>query len=256
MALADCLRVYDQMMSDFAGGFSTQDQSVLTVFATPDRPFAEVIQEAIKADEEFRSQMMESNLIASVTRLDPVYNPKLRVDVPFGPILTTPLNNAGDLAYSEYPRPYLMPYQLDLRSRSRTAANLWAQWFYFKFNPYVCFNVDFGVLWGTKQIQTELSSVRHNSDLETAEKERWIRWTVKINVLNAWMFPITDNTADIPDPFGMLYVEKIVKKVFFQVYLSPNNPPVPDPTIPGVQLVDTVERAELQSAGSVAVESN
>jgi hypothetical protein len=255
MALQDCLRIYDQTMSDFVGGFAVDGNPVVTIFSTPDRPFGEVVDELTQVDEEFRSQMMETNLVASVARLDPMYNPKLRVDVPFGRVLKVPLNSQGDQLASEYPRPYIIPYQFDLRARSRTDANLWMQWIQFKFNPYVCFNVDFGVLWGRRQIQTILDTIVDNSELEKGEKERWIRWTVKIRILNAWIFPIITDTDDVPDPFGMFKIYKVVKKVVVDIYTSPNNPPVPDPTLPGVDLVDTVTRAEVDSVANVPVES-
>jgi len=127
----------------------------------------------------------------------------------------------------------------------------------FKYNPYVCLYPDFGRIWnGRKQIQTILNTIRDNSDLESGEKERWLRWTVKITVLNAWIFPITNDTNDIPDPFGMFNIYRIVKKVVVDTYISPYNPPVPDPSIPGVVLVDTIARAEIDSSANVAVESN
>mgnify|MGYP005814129243 CR=1 FL=1 len=256
MALLDCLRVYDQALSDFVGGFSVEDRPTITIFASPDRPFAEVVQELSDHDEEFRSQMMESNLIASVARMDPVYNPKLRVDIPFGPVLANPLNPQGDTVESEYPRPFILPYQIDLRSRSRTNCNLWAQWVMFKFNPYVCLYPRFGELWGQKQVQLALNSIVDNSELEKGEEERWIRWTVTLRVLNGWIFPIAVDTDDMPDPFGMFKVYKVVKKVVVETYVSPFNPPVPDPTLPGVELVDTAVRAEVGTSVDVAVESN
>jgi hypothetical protein len=256
MALQDCLEIYDQAISDMVGGYSVESRPTITIFATPDRPFAEVVQELVNADEEFRSQMHESNLIASVSRLDPMYNPKLRVDVPFGRLLKTPLTPGGDIVTSQYPRPYIIPYQLDLRARTRKDANLWIQWVQFKFNPYVCLYPDFGVLWGgQKQIQLLLTSIRDNSNLETDEEERWIRWTVQIQILNAWIFPIAIDTSDIPDPFGMLRVLRVVRDVKIGIYLSPNNPPIPDPAL-GALLVDTVQRAELDASANLPVESN
>lgn len=256
MALQDCLRIYDQAISDFVGGFSVEGRPTVTIFATPDRPFAEVVQELSEASEEFRSAMMESNLVASVARLDPLYNPKLRVDIPFGPILAQPISQDGDTVESEYPRPYILPYQIDLRSRNRTDANLWAQWVQFKFNPYVCLYPNFGELWGQRQIQLMLVTISDTSELEKGEEERWIRWTVNIRILNGWIFPIAVDTNDIPDPFGMFKVYKRVKKVVVETYASPNNPPVPNPSLPGVELVDTAIRAEVGSSAEVAVESN
>lgn len=253
MALLDCLRIYDQAMADLVGGFAVEGRPVVTIFSTPDRPFAEVVQGLQQTDESFRSQMMETNLIASVARLDPVYNPKLRVDIPFGPVLQ---QSNGDVVTSEYPRPFILPYQIDLRARSRTDANLWFHWIAFKFNPYVCLYLNFGELWGTKQIQLILDGTRDNSELEKGEEERWIRWTIRVRVLNAWMFPIITDTDDVPDPHGMFKIYRVVKKVGVEVYASPNKPPVPDLSLPGVELVDTITRAEVDAAASVAVESN
>lgn len=253
MSVQDCLRIYDQAVSDFVGGFAVEGRSVLTMFASPDRPFAEVIQKMSESDEEYRSQLMESNLIGSVARMDPQYNAKLRVNAPFGQILPT-IN--GSEVLSEYPRPYVIPYQLDLRSRSRTHANMWIQWVMFKFNPYFCLYPNFGALWGTRQIQLQLNQTVDNSELETGEKERWIRWTVTLKILNAWIFPIVTDTNDIPDPYGMFTLYKVVNKVFVSTYISPNLPPVPDPTLPGVQLVDTAEAAQVLVNASMAVETN
>jgi hypothetical protein len=255
--LLDCLRIYDEAISEFVGKFAVEGKPVITIFATPDRPFAEVVQEISREDESFRSQMEESNLICSVGRMDPQYNPKLRVDSPFGKVLSAPVSTEGDVLTSEYPRPYIIPYQLDLRSRSRTLANLWSQWIMFKFNPYVCLYPNFGALWGgQKQIQLILNQIIDNSELETGESERWIRWTVTLRILNAWIFPIPENLNDIPDPFGMFKVYKVVKEVVVETYLSPDSPPVPDPTIPGVVLVDTEILQLVESSAGMTVESN
>lgn len=256
MAVRDCLRIYDQAVSDFVGSFSVNGKDVVTIFATPDRPFAEVVRDIGASDEDFRSQMMETNLICSVARMDPQYNPNLRVNVPFGKLLSTPITPGGDILASQYPRPYIIPYQLDLRSRNRTDANFWAQWIMFKFNPYWCLYPDFGPLWGgPKQIQLILNQIVDNSELEKGEEERWIRWTVTLRILNAWIFPIVDDTNDIPDPYGMFTVYKTVKKVVVDTYISPNDPPVPDPSIPGVVLVDHVVRALVEPSAGMPIES-
>ena len=256
MPLLDCLRIYDQAMADFIGTFAVENRPVVTVFSTPDRPFAEVVQEMSASSEVFRSQMHETNLIASVARMDPLYNPKLRVDSRFEELMR-PYNLDGDVLASEYPRPYIIPYQIDLRSRSRTDANLWMQWIQFKFNPYVCLYPDFGNLWNNqKQIQLILQSIVDNSELEKGEEERWIRWTVVIRILNAWIFPIAVDTDDIPDQFGMFHIYPVVKKVVADIYVCESSPPIPDPSLPGVTLADTVVRAQLDSAAVLPIESN
>jgi len=131
------------------------------------------------------------------------------------------------------------------------------QWVQFKFNPYVCLYPRFGELWGTRQIQLILQAITDNSDLDTTdEEERWIRWTVIIRILNAFIFPIAVDTDDIPDVFGMFKIYKSVKKVQVDMYLSPYNPPVPDPSLPGVVLVETAVREEIDGSAVVAVESN
>lgn len=252
----DCLRIYDQAVSDFVGGFSVEGRDVVTIVATPDRPFAELVRELSNESDEFRSQMMESNLICSVTRMDPQYNPNLRVNVPFGKLLQNPINPpGGDVLSSQYPRPYIIPYQLDLRARSRTDANLWVQWIMFKFNPYWCLYPDFGPLWGgSKQIQLQLAQTVDNSQLETGEEERWIRWTITIKILNAWIFPLVDDTNDIPDTYGMFTIYKTVKKVVVETYVSPDSPP--NPESPDAILVDTAVRALVESNAGIPVESN
>lgn len=262
MALSDNLETYDTTMTNWASGFSVEGRPTETFFSTADRPFAfENIE-----DEEYRSLLMRSNLIVAVSRLDPQYEPKLRQSV--GLPLTPPLDNRY-IYWSEFPRPYRISYQIDMRSRSRKDANLWIQWIMFQMNPYMCFYVDFGPFWNTMngqnrtapgktavQIQSILRGpLVNNSDLESGEKERWIRWTATVEILNAFMFPVPQDDSDIPDPFGMLRIYRVVRDIQVDLYVSPHRPPVPDPSQPGVQLAGTVRRAVVDPAADMPVES-
>lgn len=261
MALADNLETYDTAVTNWVRTFQVEGTSVETLFSTADRPFAF----EDPADEEYRALMMRSNLIVSVTRMFHQYNPNLRQSV--GLPLTPTLDNRY-IYWSEFPRPYLIQYQLDCRSRTRKDANLWSQWITFGMNPYTCFYIDFGPLWNTMdgatktapgktavQIQLILRNLIDNTSLESGEKERWIRWTATIEIMNAYMFPVPESDADIPDPFGMLRIYKVVRDVQVDLYVSPEIPPIPDPSRPGVQLASTVRRAVVDPAADMPVES-
>lgn len=275
MPLSDNLYTYDKAMAGWVQTFNVgawyaynegpsdglSSVPTETLFATADRPFA--FEGA--TDEDYRSLMMRSNLIVSVARVYHAYNPQLRQSVGF-PI--TPTLEGRYVYYSQYPRPYIIQYQIDCRARNRQDANLWAQWIMFEMNPYMVFYIDFGPFWNTMnganrtapgktavQIQSILRSLVDNSDLESQEKERWTRWTATIEVMNAYMFPVPETDADIPDPFGMLRIYKVVRDVKVDLYVSPHNPPTPDPNIPGVQLASTVRRAVVDPAADLPVES-
>lgn len=282
MALSDTLYTYDLAMTNWVRTFNVgpwycrnvgsedfDSSATETLFATADRPFA--FEDA--ADEDYRSLMMRSNLVVSVTRGSPVYNPKLRQSV--GLPLTPTLENRYQY-WSQFPRPYILPYQIDCRARSRKDANLWIQWIQFEMNPYQVFYLDFGPFWNTMnpppdgsrpqtpgtgpgkravQIQLILRNLTDNSQLETGEKERWSRWTASVEILNAYMFPVPETDDDIPDPFGMLRIYKVVRDVQVDLYVSPRVPPEPDETVPGVQKDITVRRAVVDPAADMPVES-
>lgn len=267
MAIKDNLETYDTVVTNWVRTFSVEGIPVETNFATADRPHS--MEQAV--DEAYRSLQMRSNAIVSVTRLNPTYNPKLRQHIDILPLTKDPslIDNKFVLG-SKYPRPYTIQYQLDFRGRSRVDANLWVQWIYFTFNPYNVFYVDFGPLWNTMDsvlkrpapaktaVQLHMildSPLVDNSDLETGESERFIRWTVTVKFLNAFMFPVPELDSDIPDPFGMITIYKVVKDVKVDLYVSPSVPPIPDPNLPGVQLASTVRRAVADPAADMPTES-
>lgn len=248
MPLQDTFRLYDNAVRDWVRSFVTEGNPVETVFATPDRPFGRY-----KSMDEFRSVLMKQNIIVSVTRLDPVYNPALRIDTPIIPVAVA--RDRSSVLGSQYPRPYLLPYQVDLRARRRTAANLWLQWIYFTMNPYHVFKIDFGSIWSIKNIHALLDSIVDNSDLETGENERFIRWTVTLHLI-AFMFPVPENVdTDVPDPFGMLQRYKTVKDAQVDIYDSVDPKHDSDPASPDNHLVDVIRRKGIEGSAELPVES-
>lgn len=257
--IKDILRIYDTVITNWVKLYTVDGNPVETEFATADRPFVT----DQPGDDDYRSQPMKSNLIVSVTRLDPQYNPKLRAD---NPVVWKSTDNRTALS-AGYPRPYILPYQLDCRSRARTAANLWSQWIMFRMNPYFVFYEDFGPLWNTMDATTKqsghtavqlhliLRSIRDTTDLETGEEERWIRWSVTVELMNAFMFPVPETDDDLHDPFGIFRVYSVVRDAQVDFYTSPYTPPVPDPTLPGVELVGTVRQRVVDPTADVPVES-
>ena len=218
MAVRDTLRFYDQALVDwvstFTAGTSTNPIVVPVVLASPDRPFGEA-----KSESEFRLSMMKSNLIVSVTRLDLQFNQRHRVPVPWGTVARDPITN--NIVTSEYPRPYLLSYQIDFRSRQRRDANRWIQWVQFTTNIYKVFTIDFGIPWGVKRIDSEVTVLVDNSDLEPADPEgnRFVRHTFTVS-LTAFMFLSVDSIDDIPDTYGQLSIERPFRELIVDTYLA------------------------------------
>lgn len=217
-----------------------------TTFASPDQPYGK-----FNTEEALRSAFMKTPVV-SITRGDLTYDPRHRMDGLYYPIEVA---RGGEVSIvSLYPRPYRIPYQLDLRTRTRRWANLWLQWIYFNFNPIRILKIDFGYPWGVKKCDLELvSRVVDNSDLEPLGKERWIRHSVTLEML-AFMYPSVDDLMnDVPDSFGQLRRGKDVRHVYVDLYSSSTpSEGINDPT--SVHL-ETVERHVLEPPVSLPVES-
>jgi hypothetical protein len=121
-------------------------------------------------------------------------------------------------------------------------------------NPYHVFYIDFGEIWGVKNIHSILDSIHDNSDLETGENERFIRWTVTLHLI-AFMFPVIEDSDDIPDPFGMLTKYKAVKDAQVDVYDSLDPSVNTDPASPDNKLIDTIRRRGIEDSAELPVES-
>lgn len=241
MAVKDTIRFYDDAVRNWARSFTVNGSPVETTFATPDRPWGR-----FKDEDEFRSTLMKSNLIVSITRLDLMYDPRHRIDFPWGPVWQSEDGSAAVLA--RYPRPYTFQYQLDLRARRRTDANLWLQWLLFTCNPYHVFEIDFGKPWGLKKLHGILQNqYRDTTDLESGEKERWIRYTATVEIIG-FMFvsvdeidPMAENT-DVPDTYGQLIAGKPVLDAQVDIYVQKRGTDSINPADPDNELVDTVRR--------------
>lgn len=244
MAEHDTLRLYDDAVRSWVSSFLVEGQAIDTTFASPDRPYGK-----FNNEEGLRVALMK-NPVVSITRLDLVYDPRHRIDGPWYPVAQ--LEGRRPIVVSQYPRPYRIPYQLDLRSRRRTVANLWLRWIYFKFNPFHVFKIDFHQPWGMKKIHAELQGrLVDNSDLEPGEKERWIRHTCTFEMIG-FMFPSVDDLrTDLPDATGMLSTIPDVRHVQIDTYAinaqsaqNPNN-----------ELLDSQRRDVVEADVNLNVES-
>jgi len=232
MPLRDVVRTYDQAVFNWVLGalqasnsdwhsFDPLDpaepKAYALTFASPERPFARPFsQDALRGVETWPTPhgfVERQSLIFDAPRWN--FNKWPAV-----------VESQDDLNYlmSKYPPPFNFPYQVDVRCRYQDSEGapvisslLQAMRpFYYMTHPAVVLNIDFKQPWGHKRVHLMATDILNNSDLETGESERWLRFTVPL-MIEGWMFITADDVADLPDPFGVITFDKVVKEVISQI---------------------------------------
>jgi len=209
---ADQLRIYDQSIFDWLGGFQhptvTKGKSLFRVFATPDRAFAEA-RNLLKKDAQGNFDPMGSSLdpksptrpiplpFISIHRATGVFD-QARWTRFYDSKLGTSITNTMDPNFGKerfianWPMPYDFPYQIDVWTRNRTTRNFIEQWMAQQFDSFEFFlGMDFTQVhsaYGIKKIPIQYVSFDDLSDYEPGEPaDRVIRYTLSINV-RGWLF--------------------------------------------------------------------
>jgi hypothetical protein len=228
VALRDTLLIYDMAVTAWVAAFSVlrgssnpQFTAPRVQFATPDRPYG-----SYDNLEQLQDQLQLAPVV-TVQRSDETYDPRHRTMDANGILIGQ--TGDGQYVYSQNPRPYRLSYQVDLRTRLRSYANIWQQTLYFSVNQYHQFNINFGIPWGLKTILgTFEGKVVDNSDLESEEKSGYKRLTFTMS-LTAFLFPSVDDIiADIPNSLGTLWLTGFIKQIVMNFVdsslLTPSDP--------------------------------
>lgn len=198
MARRDTLRIYDQAVSEF---FKLNlkvpgiDLTPRIVFATPERPFGF----DLKTDTDRAVQTLETPVI-SITRLSLTYAMIRNNTVPWRNVRYWDENKQYAVS-APYPKPWDIPYQIDIHGRFREDCNEVLRWFLFAPNPVKSMVLNFQYPWETQSVSMIFNQIIDNSELETDERERWIRHTIPF-VLEAFMFEAFDNDGDVAPTCG------------------------------------------------------
>lgn len=206
----EILRVYDSAVAEYVESkvkYSLKntpdgaDKIVPVHIATPDRPYGFDFPSDPKSGsiDTTRTENMLQTPQVSVTRLDMVYDMNRNQTNPVrkGPFWD---DDKSFRIRSEYPRPWLLTYHIDVHARRRNDIQAAIQHWLYYINPTRVLTVDFKYPWGKVNLIMTFDRIIDNSDLETEEKLRYYRYTIPFT-LEAYMFQVMDGPSDVP-PFS------------------------------------------------------
>lgn len=230
MPILDTLRFYDQAIVDLVKtsvsgtytGITDSTGEVIdlddrVVFASPERPFgsggspdafsqllssgdpSDILAAMILAETVNDRNRIVSTLstpIIAVTRLSMDYALNRNNTNIVRKVFPWDSNNDFTIR-ANYPRPWDIPYQIDIHCRYRQHANRCIAWYLKKPDPVLHIKVNFCWPWFERSIGLIFSRINDTSLLETGERERWIRHSIPVT-LEGWAFDAYDSDADIP----------------------------------------------------------
>ena len=229
MARLDLLRIYDEAILSFFRGNLTmpgEDLAPRIKFSSPERPFAfDLTPDSEGHMDTARAMQTLTTPIISVTRLTMQYDLLRNNSVEWRNVMYWD-DNKEIVVKSNAPRPWDIAYQLDVLGRYRTDCNQIIQWFMYNITPVKAMQVNFDWPWGVQWIDMMFSEIIDNSELETDERERWIRHTIPFT-LQAWAFESFENLGDIPpestNPNATTSLRRVAKETQITVYNKCNN---------------------------------
>jgi hypothetical protein len=218
MARLDILRVYDGAVHNFAKTqlgpmiplFDTgdpnetdHDVSEQVHMATPDRPYGFDIPTDPKTGDvdTKRAEAMLTRPQVTITRQDLDYDMVRNNTNPVRRI-TYWDQDANFIVGSDHPRPWNIPYTIDIYARLRNDAQKILNYFLYAINPLLVLSIDFCYPWDKKTVSMLFSRIIDNTDYEPGEAARFYHYSVPF-MLEAWMFGAFELPSDIRD--GALY---------------------------------------------------
>lgn len=233
MAVRDTLRIYDEAVVTWAKKVITHPNIDLRdriVFSSPERPFGFDLGNADNPEGNVDTARAVHTLTTpriSVTRLSLGFaanrNNTTTVNVrPWSP-------DCYFTVQAPFPRPWDIPYQIDILCRYRQDANWAIRWFLHNPNPTWQIIIDFGYPWGQKAISFVFNDIIDNSELETEERERWIRHTISMTV-EAYLFESFDNSSDLMNSDAM--ATRLIRnahQILTDIYVQHNDGQFPEP---------------------------
>ncbi len=210
MAVHEILRIYDEAVAKYVERKVTNAvlvdlevpslgyKEVPVHIATPDRPygFDFPVRASDGSIDTQRSQNMLMTPQVTITRLGLTYDMQRNNT---NPVRKGPFWDADKKfrIRSEYPKPWLIDYQIDVHARSRNDIQAAIQHWLYYISPTRVLRIDFLYPWDKVRLIMNFSQIVDNSDLETQEDLRFYRYTIPFNV-EAYMFQVLDGPADVP----------------------------------------------------------
>lgn len=261
MALLDIFRIYDRHVVDFVrhtvNPIITQldvDVSDDVSFASPERPYAargnnpqsreqaertkhvsglignfqydDLVGQTETTIDEQRGVQTFATPRVSVTRLTWQFSSARNNTVPVRRLRVWDADGKQNfyLQTAKGIRPWDLHYQLDFQTRFREDMNQLLRWYLYHPDQTYSIQVDFKYPWGFKSIPLQFDQIVDNSDIETGEKERAIRYTIPMTV-EGWMLEAYDGERDIPfdsvaPNFWLTQKTRIAKTVCIQHALA------------------------------------
>lgn len=213
MAQLEILRVYDSAVHAFAKAqlgpmipsFDTgdpnetdHDVSNSVHMATHDRPYGFDIPVDPKTGDvdTKRAESMLTRPQIAITRHDLDFDETRNNTNPIRRIIPWD-QDFNYVVKSEHPRPWRIPYTIDIYARLRNDAQKILNYFLYAVNPLLVLTVDFCYPWGKKGISMFFDKIVDNTDYEPGEGARFYQYSVPF-MLEAWMFGAFQAPSDIP----------------------------------------------------------
>jgi hypothetical protein len=213
MAQLEILRLYDLGVHNFARTqlgpmipkFDTGDEnetdhdvSNSVHMATPDRPYGFDIPTDPKTGDvdTKRAEAMLTRPQVTVTRSDLDYamdrnnTGTVRRIIPWD-------QDFNYVVQSDNPRPWNIPYTIDIYARLRNDAQKLLNYFLYAINPILVLKIDFCYPWGEKGVSMLFNRIVDNTDYEPGEAARFYHFSIPF-MLEAWMFGAFEGPSDIP----------------------------------------------------------
>lgn len=212
MARLEVLRIYDaaihtfavrelgQMILQFKTGDPNEwdhDVSDAIHMATADRPYGfEIPLDPNTGDVDTkRAERMLVKPQIAITRGDPVIAMD-RMNTNQVRAIRYWDQNADFVVRSDYPRPWDIPYWIDIYARQRRDAQKILNYFLYAPDPTLVMYVDFDYPWGRKGVSMIYSGINEMTEYEPGEGLRLYHYRVPVK-MEAWMFGAFENPGDI-----------------------------------------------------------
>ena len=188
-----------------------------------DHEFADLVGQSTSVIDKNRAVQTMATPRVSVTRQNWVYSMRRNINRPIRRIRLWDEQADFWITQKKHPRPIDMMYQIDIITRFRDDMNKCLRWYIQHPDNTYTIPIEFGYPWGRKFIDLFFENFIDNSDIETQERERWIRYTIPLSV-EGWMLEGFESDQDIPfdadaPEFAITRKVRNVKKVTAEYHL-------------------------------------
>jgi len=213
------IRVFDEGMVSWLSGMRFRRQTPSVVTSWLSKQWSQ--KKDLHTDKTQKAAMPYPMVSLTVGTITPDIERRNVNQVRTGPNGTMFLDNKNTkAALVPWPLPILIPYQIDIWTKTRQDLRYLEtavmERFVFSDTTYV--NFDFGEGYGEKIVRLTLDSVDDTSDLETGEKERELRKTIS-TTLHGWIF-LTPEIVKTVQQYHIVYIDADDGKLDDQTFLD------------------------------------